>query len=200
MSHAATAHGANVIQHNAGDYAHSRRVAMTANPTRCARLVFAQSALCLAPPRSAPQSVQRKASLCCWQWCRSVAPQSPPSLAAPVVRSGPVIVGQPVVRGCRPGGLRLKGLYARPASSGCGGSCRAKRPRVTRSRLASHRCPPRSGVVMQRQPPVRQRCHRAPFRRLRTLCRPHPQTPRRGPAMPPEASWRPPVTGCRKRT
>ena len=126
MSHAATAHGANVIQHNAGDYAHSRRVAMTANPTRCARLVFAQSALCLAPPRSAPQSVQRKASLCCWQWCRSVAPQSPPSLAAPVVRSGGVIVGQPVVRGCRPGGLRLKGLYARPASSGCGGSCRAK--------------------------------------------------------------------------
>ena len=39
-------------------------------------------------------------------------------------------------------GLRLKGLYARPASSGCGGSCRAKRPRVTRSRLASHRSPP----------------------------------------------------------
>ncbi|MCN1934091.1 hypothetical protein MLF48_23820, partial [Escherichia coli] len=29
-------------------------------------------------------------------------------------------------RGCRPGGLRLKGLYARPASSGCGGSCHAK--------------------------------------------------------------------------
>ncbi|MDR4880082.1 hypothetical protein RGW39_12240 [Escherichia ruysiae] len=55
-----------------------------------------------------------------------MAPQPPPSLAAPVVRSGGVIVGQPVVRGCRPGGLRLKGLYARPASSGCGGSCRAK--------------------------------------------------------------------------
>ena len=36
----------------------------------------------------------------------------------------------------------LKRLYARPASSGCGGSCRAKRPRVTRSRLASHRSPP----------------------------------------------------------
>ena len=66
------------------------------------------------------------APLCCRQWCRSVAPQSPPSLAAPVVRSGPVIVGQPVVRGCRPGGLRLTGLYARPASSGCGGSCHAK--------------------------------------------------------------------------
>ena len=94
----------------------------------------------------------------------------------------------------------LKRLYARPASSGCGGSCRAKRPRVTRSRLASFRCPPRSGMVMQRPAPVRQRCHRAPFRRLRTLCRPHPQTPRRGPAMPPEAAWRPPVTGCRKRT
>lgn len=46
-----------------GDYAHSRRSAMTANPIRCARLVFAQSALCLTPPRSAPWSVQRKASL-----------------------------------------------------------------------------------------------------------------------------------------
>ena len=82
------------------------------------------------------------APLCCRVRCSSVAPQPPPSLAAPVVRSGGVIVGQPVVRGCRPGGLRLKGLYARPASSGCGGSCRAKRPRVTRSRLASHRSPP----------------------------------------------------------
>ncbi|APK27327.1 hypothetical protein PU11_24335 [Escherichia coli] len=61
--HATKQHGANVIQHNAGDYAHSRRVATAANPTRCARLEFAQSALCLAPPRSAPQSVQRKASL-----------------------------------------------------------------------------------------------------------------------------------------
>lgn len=106
--HATMQHGANVIQHNAGDYAHSRRVAMMANPIRCARLGFAQSALCPAPPRSAPWSVQRKASLCCWQWCRSVAPQSPPSLAAPVPFCGGVIVGQPVVRGCRPGGLRLK--------------------------------------------------------------------------------------------
>ena len=61
--HAALRHGANVIQHNAGDYAHSRRVAMMANPIRCARLVFAQSALCPAPPRSAPWPVQRKASL-----------------------------------------------------------------------------------------------------------------------------------------
>ncbi|EFN7601260.1 hypothetical protein D7Z12_21035, partial [Escherichia coli] len=61
--HATMQHGANVIQHNAGDYAHSRRVAMMANPIRCARLVFAQSALCPAPPRSAPWSVQRKASL-----------------------------------------------------------------------------------------------------------------------------------------
>ena len=157
------------------------------------------------PPRSALQAVPRAAAL--WRsllpvrvQCASSAPQSPPSLAAPVPFCGGVIVGQPVVRGCRPGGLRLKGLYARPASSGCGGSCRAKRPRVTRSRLASFRCPPRSGMVMQRPAPVRQRCHRAPFRRLRTLCRPHPQTPRRGPAMPPEAAWRPPVTGCRKRT
>lgn len=29
---------------------------------------------------------------------------------------------------------------------------------------------------------------------------PAPADPRRGPAMPPEVSWRPPVTGCRKRT
>ncbi|WP_407218551.1 hypothetical protein [Escherichia coli] len=40
--------------------------------------------------------------------CASSAPQSPPSLAAPVPFCGGVIVGQPVVRGCRPGGLRLK--------------------------------------------------------------------------------------------
>ena len=66
------------------------------------------------------------APLCCRRRCRSVAPQSPPSLAAPVPFCGGIIVGQPVVRGCRPGGLRLKGLYARPASSGCGGSCHAK--------------------------------------------------------------------------
>lgn len=99
------------------------------------------------PPRSALQAVPRAAAL--WRsllpvrvQCASSAPQSPPSLAAPVPFCGGVIVSQPVVRGCRPGGLRLKGLYARPASSGCGGSCRAKRPRVTRSRLASHRSPP----------------------------------------------------------
>ncbi len=89
---------------------------------------------------------------------------------------------------CPPGVVWLRRLVPR------------KRPRVTRSRLASFRCPPRSGMVMQRPAPVRQRCHRAPFRRLRTLCRPHPQTPRRGPAMPPVAAWRHPVTGCRKRT
>lgn len=29
---------------------------------------------------------------------------------------------------------------------------------------------------------------------------PAPADPRRGPAMPPEAAWRHPVTGCRKRT
>ncbi|MCQ9114737.1 hypothetical protein NDN71_23585, partial [Escherichia coli] len=40
--------------------------------------------------------------------CASSAPQSPPSLAAPVPFCGGVIVSQPVVRGCRPGGLRLK--------------------------------------------------------------------------------------------
>ncbi len=66
------------------------------------------------------------APLCCRQWCRSVAPQSPPSLSAPVPFCGGVIVWPSVKRGCRPGGLRLKGLYARPASSGCGGSCHAK--------------------------------------------------------------------------
>lgn len=66
-----------------------------------------------------------------------------------------------------------------------------KRVSAWRPPLVRALCPP--GVVWLR-------CHRAPFRRLRTLCRPHPQTPRRGPAMPPEAAWRPPVTGCRKRT
>ncbi|NHX32898.1 hypothetical protein HA388_23060, partial [Escherichia coli] len=65
------------------------------------------------PPRSALQAVPRAAAL--WRsllpvrvQCASSAPQSPPSLAAPVPFCGGVIVGQPVVRGCRPGGLRLK--------------------------------------------------------------------------------------------
>ena len=65
------------------------------------------------PPRSALQAVPRAAA----RWrsllpvrvqCASSAPQSPPSLAAPVPFCGGVIVSQPVVRGCRPGGLRLK--------------------------------------------------------------------------------------------
>ncbi len=61
---------------------------------------------------------------------------------------------------------------ARPASSGCGGShC------VARSRLARFRSPPWFSVVMQKQPPVRPRRHRAPFRRQRALCRPRPQNP-----------------------
>lgn len=65
------------------------------------------------PPRSALQAVPRAAAL--WRsllpvrvQCASSAPQSPPSLAAPVPFCGGVIVSQPVVRGCRPGGLRLK--------------------------------------------------------------------------------------------
>lgn len=180
VSHAATAHGANVIQHNAGGLCALSPGGNDGEPdplcaARVRTIRIMSGAPAFSPAVRAAQS-SAGAPLCCRWRCRSVAPQSPPSLAAPVLFCGGVIVGQPVVRGCRPGGLRLKGLYARPASSGCGGSCRAKRPRVTRSRLASFRCPPRSGVVMQRQTPVRQRCHRAPFRRLRALCRPHPQT------------------------
>ena len=200
--HATLRHGANVIQHNAGGLCALSPVGNDGepDPLRAARVRTIRIMSC-APAFSPVASATRSSSLLPSQRRRpSSAPQSPPSLAAPVPFCGGVIVWQSVKRGCRPGGLRLKGLYARPASSGCGGSCRAKRPRVTRSRLASFRCPPRSGMVMQRPAPVRQRCHRAPFRRLRTLCRPHPQTPRRGPAMPPEAAWRPPVTGCRKRT
>jgi len=55
--------------------------------------------------------------------CRNpyAAPQSPPSLAAPVRRAGRVIVCQPAIRGCRPA-ASAEGLNARPASSGCGGS------------------------------------------------------------------------------
>ena len=153
--HATMQHGANVIQHNAGGLC---ALSPGGNggepdPLRAARVRTIRIMSCapaFSPVVRAAQSCAG-ALLCCRRWCRSVAPQSPPSLAAPVLFCGGVIVGQPVVKGCRPDGLRLKGLYARPASSGCGGSCRAKRPRVTRSRLASFRCPPRSGVVMQRQ-------------------------------------------------
>ncbi len=98
------------------------------------------------PPRSALQAVPRAAAL--WRsllpvrvQCASSAPQSPPSLAAPVPFCGGVIVGQPVVRGCRPGGLRLKDFM--PARRRLAAAARAaQRPRVTRSRLASHRSPP----------------------------------------------------------
>ena len=86
-------------------------------------------------------------------------------------------------------GLRLKGFM--PARRRLAAAARAAQ------KAARHSFPPRQlplpagPWVMQRQTPVRQRCHRAPFRRLRTLCRPHPQTPRRGPAMPPEAAGGP---------
>lgn len=67
-----------------------------------------------------------------------------------------------------------KGLYARPAASGCGGShC------VARCRLASFRYPPRSCVVMQgRAAPVCSGVQSAAGRRLRALCHPHGQNPR----------------------
>nr|CAC9163423.1 Uncharacterised protein [Escherichia coli] len=131
-------------------------------------------------PRSALQAVPRAAAL--WRsllpvrvQCASSAPQSPPSPAAPVPFCGGVIVSQPVVRGCRHGGLRLKDFM--PARRRLAAAARAAQ------KAARHSFPPRKPpqpapvrVVMQRQTPVRQWCRRAPFRRLRTLCRPHPQT------------------------
>ena len=156
------------------------------------------------PPRSALQAVPRAAAL--WRsllpvrvQCASSAPQSPPSLAAPVPFCGGVIVSQPVVRGCRPGGLRLKDFM--PARRRLAAAARAAQKGRASLVPASQATAARPGPCGHAKAnPVRQWCRRAPFRRLRTLCRPHPQTPRRGPAMPPEAAWRPPVTGCRKRT
>lgn len=198
-------HGANVIQHNAGGLCALSPGGNDGEPDPlCAARVRTIRIMSCAPAFSPLASATRSSSLALAPAVSAAVSFLSPAVAALPGGSGAVLrrrhrvaVSQKRLSAWRP---PLKSVHARPASSGCGGSCRAKRPRVTRSRLASFRCPPWSGVVIQRQTPVRQRCHRAPFRRLRTLCRPHPQTPRRGPAMPPVAAWRPPVTGCRKRT
>ncbi len=107
----------------------TRRVATAANPTRCARLEFAQSALCLAPPRSAPQSVQRKASLALRSAVSGGAVLWPRSHRHPWrLRCCSAAASSCGSQSKRLSAWRppLKGLYARPASSGCGGSCRAK--------------------------------------------------------------------------
>ena len=120
--HATTAYGANVIQHNAGGLCALSPGGNDGepDPLRAARVRTIRIMSCapaFSPVVRAAQSFAG-APLCCWQWWRSVAPQSPPSLAAPVLFCGGVIVGQPVVRGCRPGGLRLKDFMPAPVRRG----------------------------------------------------------------------------------
>ncbi len=108
--HATLRHGANVIQHNAGGLCALSPVGNDGepDPLRAARVRTIRIMSC-APAFSPVASATRSSSLLPSQRRRpSSAPQSPPSLAAPVPFCGGVIVGQPVVRGCRPGGLRLK--------------------------------------------------------------------------------------------
>ncbi|MDW9322777.1 hypothetical protein R6I00_01420, partial [Escherichia coli] len=89
-----------------------------------------------APAFSPVASATRSSSLLPSQRRRpSSAPQSPPSLAAPVPFCGGVIVGQPVVRGCRPGGLRLKDFM--PARRRLAAAARAAQ------KAARHSFPPR---------------------------------------------------------
>lgn len=52
--------------------------------------------------------------------------------------------------------------------------CGSRRRSAARSSCES----PLRSVVMQKQPPLRPRRHRAPFRRQRALSRPRPQNPR----------------------
>nr|CAC9150218.1 Uncharacterised protein [Escherichia coli] len=149
---------------------------MTANPTRCARLVFAQSALCLAPrvqPRGQCHAQQLAPAVSAAASFLSAAVAAIPGGSGAVLRRrhrGPACYKR--LSAC---GLRLKGFM--PARRRLAAAARAAQ------KAARHSFPPRQlplpapvRVVMQRQTPVRQRCHRAPFRRLRTLCRPHPQT------------------------
>ncbi|WP_407241394.1 hypothetical protein [Escherichia coli] len=123
--------------------------------------------------------------------CASSAPQSPPSLAAPVPFCGGVIVSQPVVRGCRPGGLRLKDFMparrrlaaaARAAQKGRASLVPASQATAARPGPCGHaKANPGQAVVPQSAVPS-----------LADSLPPTPQTPRRGPAMPPEAAGGPP--------
>ena len=156
--HATKQHRANVIQHNAGimrtlaGWQRRRTRPAARGSVRTIRIMSGA-------PRSAHQSVQRKASLALRSAVSGgavLAPAVTAIPAAPVLFCGGVIVWQSV-KGLSAGGLRLKDFMP-PGVVWLRRLVPRKRPRVTRSRLASFRCPPRSGMVMQRPAPVRQRC------------------------------------------
>ena len=109
--HATLRHGANVIQHNAGGLCALSPVGNDGepDPLRAARVRTIRIMSC-APAFSPVASATRSSSLLPSQRRRpSSAPQSPPSLAAPVLFCGGVIVWQSVKRGCRPGGTPSRG-------------------------------------------------------------------------------------------
>ncbi|EHS3878033.1 hypothetical protein KV390_005048, partial [Escherichia coli] len=102
-------HGANVIQHNARGLCALSPVGNDGEPdplcaARVRTIRIMSDAPAFSPVVRAAQSFAG-APLCCRVRCSSVAPQSPPSLAAPVPFCGSVIVWQSVRKGCRPGGL-----------------------------------------------------------------------------------------------
>ncbi len=112
------------IHHNAGDYTHSRRSASQATvAASCGGYAYnlhyglrpAFSAGCAAIPGGSATALSGGTYLSHVHLCQSAQ------------------------QGSRPDGLRLKAVNARPAASVCGGSCRAIKQRVTRSRLASFR-------------------------------------------------------------
>ncbi|WP_080768475.1 hypothetical protein [Pectobacterium brasiliense] len=96
----------------------------------------------------------------------------PPSLAA--LASVPTLSKHQQSKGCRPA-ASAKGLYARPAASGCAGSQSAGSLLLPRSPASATR----PGVAWSCKPAVPSGTVQQSVagRRLRTLCRPHPHNP-----------------------
>ena len=137
------------------------------------------------------------APLCCQRWCRSVATSHRHPRRLRCCSAAASSCGSQSKR-LSAGGLRLKGLYARPASSGCGGSCRAKAAR--HSFPASPASAARPGPAWSCKGQLRSGSGATERRSVACgLSAARPADPRRGPAMPPVAAGGT-VTGCRKRT
>lgn len=113
------------------------------------------SSLCYEPQR---------ASLALTVWPPSLAAQAPASAFNKRQQN----------KGCRPA-ASAEGLYARPAASGCAGSQSAGSLLLPRSPASA----PRPGVAWSCKPaaPSGTVHQSVSGRRLRTLCRPHPQNP-----------------------
>ncbi|GBO50268.1 hypothetical protein MFFDBJGM_03292 [Pectobacterium versatile] len=136
------------------------------------------SAMACGWPPGLCSSEQRGAqgcALCCEHRARSSASTVwPPSLAA---QASALVFSKhqrQQNKGCRPA-ASAEGLYARPAASGCAGSQSAGSLLLPRSPASA----PRPGVAWSCKPaaPSGTVHQSVSGRRLRTLCRPHPQNP-----------------------